>query len=202
MKTNKFLLGVFLLALLFSCQQQQELGERLQASRRWKELDGKTRDSITSQATQGLRKRVDDIEKTTWFEAKETPKTLDQNSFHIYIGLKDGVAPWLRMRIQYSGEDWLFVQGCKVKADDSVYSIPISEVKRDNNMEGVYEWIDNPVDQEGFSLVGAIARSKQTKLRLVGANDHANDREITKQEKEAISLVLEAFKGLTGKTGK
>jgi hypothetical protein len=115
MRVSKFLLCVFLLPILSSCQQQQELGERLQANRRWKELDGKTRDSITLQATQGLRKRRDDVEKTTWFEAKETPKTLDQNSFHVYIGLKDDVAPWLRMRIQYSAKDWLFIRDCKVK---------------------------------------------------------------------------------------
>lgn len=61
-------------------------------------------------AVQKLNKSTDKVEKTDWYRDKSSPAYTNHNGFFIYIGKAQNSPPWLRLRIQYAADDWLFIE--------------------------------------------------------------------------------------------
>jgi hypothetical protein len=153
-------------------------------------------------ATSKMRKETDDVRGVTFYEDKSTTQYNNANSFHLYIGQKDA-QEWLRLRIQYAGDDWLFIENYVIKADGQTFdfSPDYSEVERDNGSGGVWEWYDREVTQSDVKMIQAIIASKSTTLRYNG-QQYYSDRPITAAEKKALQNVLDAFVALGGDLNK
>lgn len=148
------------------------------------------------QATSKMRKEVDDVRGITWYYDKSTTQYNNANSFHIYIGKEKSGSPWLRLRIQYFGDDWLFINNYKFLIDGYNYEITPEEVERDNNAD-VWEWYDTDININNLKIIKAIIESDKAILRCEG-KQYYKDRTITSQEKKALQNVLDAYKALGG----
>ena len=156
---------------------------------------------ILINATTKLRIKYDDVSNTTWYYDKSTSKYTNHNSFHLYMGKeKDGI-PWLRFRIQYAADDWLFIQSYTIKTDSKLYTISTSygEVETDNKYGGIWEWYDTPMTKSLYEIVKNVINSKSVKLRCNGKQYH-KDRIITEKEKQGLQNILDAYEALGGAT--
>jgi len=150
-------------------------------------------------ATKKLRTQFDDVKGITWYYDKSTPQYTNYNSFHIYIGTEKTKRPWLRFRIQYTADDWLFIQSYIIKTDNSTYTIETSygQVETDNGSDGIWEWFDVKMDNTKYQIVKDIIDSKSVKLRYNG-KQYYKDRHLTNSEKQGLRNVLNAYEALGG----
>lgn len=158
-------------------------------------------------ATRNLRIKTDDLEGITWYYDKTSPHYASRNGFFIYIGDRGYKMPGLRWRIQYQGNNWLFIEKYIIYVDGLKYKTIIpefGEVKRDNGYRGVWEWIDIPVSKHNdeiindFTILSIIAISEDVKVRLIGKK-YSKTITISNEQKNAINNVLNAYEALGGK---
>jgi hypothetical protein len=147
-----------------------------------------------------MRKSVDDMKNQTWYYAPTTTKFIDRNSFHLYMGEKEGQV-WLRFRIQYAADDWLFIKRYIVKVDSSIYNvIPASAVETDNGAGLIWETFDEGVTPEYMEMLREIVSAKTVKLRCEGSQ-YYRDRVLSASEKKAIGQVLDLYNTILGGPG-
>lgn len=146
-----------------------------------------------------LRKEYDQVEEVSWYYDKSTPRHIDNNNLLVYIGEKKDLGIWLRLKIRFAANDWLFIDKYTIKVDDKIYEIDpdYNEIKRDNGYGGVWEWYDIMVNEKELEIIKAIISSNKTILRYEGEN-RINDRTISKQEKAALRNVLNIYKAIGG----
>jgi len=145
------------------------------------------------------RMRVEDdkVEGTKWIVAKSSAKYLNSgNDVQLYINAR-GISSILRFKVQYAGNDWIFIEEYFFNVDGETFSIPVEygDVERDNGYGGVWEWYDEaPVPPSRLSMIDKIISSQSAVLRFKG--DRTKDIEITKAQKRALSDVLTVYDGL------
>ena len=177
-------------------KSQKEYKERFERLR--KERKEAKQEEITASMS-SMRKRNDEINEILWYEDKSSPRNLDQNSFHLYFGKQGNKKPFLRLRLQYFANDWLFIEKYTIKADGKIYTLFPDEMKRDNGYSGIWEWSDGGVDAEKLAMIRNIVASEKAILRSHGTT-YYKDRIISTREKQAMKRVLSAFVVLGGTT--
>jgi hypothetical protein len=143
-----------------------------------------------------LRVKTDSVTNKKWYYARTTTQYVDSNSIHLYMGQEQGSDPYLRFRIQYAGDDWLFINKFTLNVDGEVFVIEpdYGDMERDNDSD-VWEWYDiNPSD-ENVSMLKAIMNSKKAVIRCEG-DQYYRDRTITATEKKALKAVLTGYNAL------
>lgn len=151
-----------------------------------------------SNAVKNLRSSTDEMKGITWRYDKSTPKYNDVNSFHVYMGQEGNNTPWLRFRVQYKSDDWLFIEKYLIKTDNNSYTIYADrEVERDNGYGGIWEWYDTKMTSEIYNILKDIISSKNTRLRSEG-KQYYKDRQISAKEKQGLKNVLDAYEALGG----
>lgn len=180
----------------------QKMSDELDAVK--KQEEEKKKDAEAAEIKSKIDKmyvEVDEVTGVTWYRDKSTTKYVNSNSFHLYFGIgnKEDSIPVLRLNIQYTGEDWIFINNYTIKTDNSTYNISPSygEVKRDNDGGKVWEYYDTHLKSEQHKWIEEIITSDKTIVRHSGDQYH-HDRIITAKEKTAMENVLEAFKVLGG----
>lgn len=151
-------------------------------------------------AVSKMRIKYDEMTDITWYTDKTTTEYVDTNAFYAYIGVV-GDTPTLRLKIQYQGDDWLFIDSYIIKVGDETHTISPSygQVERDNGYGGVLEWYDVAADKDTIAMLRDIASSKKTTVRHSGDTTYY-DRVLQMSEKDAIQNVLNAFDALSGGT--
>jgi len=149
-------------------------------------------------ATGKMRVEKDDVRGIAFYQDKTTPKPILTTSFYAYIGQKDK-RTWLRMYIQYHGDEWLFVRSFTIKAGDQNYEISPSydEFKRDNGAYNVWEWYDGAVERKDVEMIKGIIADPKPVIRFHGEN-YYSDYTVTAAERKALQNVLDAFVALGG----
>ena len=144
----------------------------------------------------GLNTRTDDIEGTTWYSPD--PADNYKTAVYLYIGQKQTGQPWLRWKIRYYGEDWLFIRRYRVKIDDAeaVTVQPTRDIKRDNSGGSVWETFDEPASKHAH-LLNQILAGKTTHLRMEGNEGH-EDIELGPEQVQRMRDVLLVFRYLGG----
>ncbi|MGI8784916.1 MAG: hypothetical protein ACR2L2_14845 [Acidobacteriota bacterium] len=150
----------------------------------------KLRDNA-ARLTRALRGEHDNVRDVTFYYDPTSPRGHAQNGFLLYVGTAKATPPWLRLRIQYYGDSWLFIQKYIFKIDGVRAEITPSEVERDNYTD-VWEWWDESVSTEHLRIARAVADSKETILRYEG-RQYYRDRTISATEKKALARILEAY---------
>lgn len=151
-------------------------------------------------ATRKMRKKYDDMNGITWYYDKSSPRYTNYNGFYAYIGKEKNGLPWLRLRIQYAADDWLFIEKYIIKVDGVTYTISeekYGEIETDNGDGGIWEWLDRAVDNDEFEIIKAVANGKNVKIRFVG-KQYYKDKIITSRQKLALRNVLDAYEALGG----
>lgn len=140
-------------------------------------------------------KSRDKMDGITWYESKRDKDTYDSRIM-LYMGA-NADSYWLRMKIRYYGDDWLFLEGVKFLIDGTVIDYPFNkyEVKRDNSGGSVWEWVDVKVNENEMGLLTLLADGNSIEMRFLGSQ-YRRDRKITKAERQAIKDMLSAFEKL------
>lgn len=146
------------------------------------------------QAVNKLKKRYDDVSGITWYHNPYFTHYNNDNLISLYIG-KEGSRVWLRMKMSYEGEDWIFFENAYLSYDENTKSIPFDEYdekKTDNGYGGrVWEWIDVNVDTDLLNYLKGMVEGKTLKMRLSGKYTHT--RTLSYNEKKGLQDVLLAY---------
>lgn len=140
-----------------------------------------------------LRRTYDEFKEVEWIEDKKTTKYPHTSYiFSLYLG-KSGDRVWPRLKIKYTGENWIFIEGYDIKTDNNKYTItPNSDIERDNSAGWVWEHYDFQPDESQLKMIEDIANSKTAKIRFSGSQSFS-DRVINEKEKEALRRILEVY---------
>ncbi|WP_339167167.1 hypothetical protein MKX75_24010 [Paenibacillus sp. FSL R5-0341] len=159
-----------------------------------------SRKANVNKALSKLRKTTDEVEGITWYYDKTTSKYDDTNNAHLYIGVQESGDPYLRLRIRYASDSWLFIQQYIFRSGDDKYTITpgYSGVNRDNSGGGIWEWYDATPTADDLDMIRTIIASDKAILRYSG-QQYYDDRTISSEEKKAFQNVLDAYEALGGK---
>jgi len=147
-------------------------------------------------ATRNMKKSTDEIRGITWVSHRETPSL--GKHLAVYFGTEKNSASTypLRMKLQYYGDDWLFVRSVTMKADDKVYELGKLEFQRDNSGGSIWEWIDVPVTD--YPMLDHLMTAKRVVIRFNG-DKYYDDFTLPARQQAQMREVSATWKGMGGK---
>ncbi|HEX4954862.1 MAG TPA: hypothetical protein VF017_15840 [Thermoanaerobaculia bacterium] len=182
-------------AALLLAQVESRTAAARQHQKREEERRVQEARAMLERATRNMERRTDDIKGITWVSHRNAPVLGKYVS--LYFGSKDGSAAVypLRLKVQYSGDDWLFVRSLIVKADDKVYELGGLEFERDHSAGSVWEWIDMPV--KDHAMVDHWMTAKRVVVRFNG-DKYYSDFALPERQQVQMREVYEAWKSMGG----
>lgn len=145
------------------------------------------------QAVNKLKKEYDDVSGCTWYYNPYFTHYNNENLTSLYIGQK-GTNIWLRLKMSYEGDDWIFFENAYLSYDGNTRTIPFNEYddkKSDIGYGRVWEWIDVAVADTLLSYLKDMVNGKTLKMRLSGK--YTETRTLTENERKALQDVLLAY---------
>lgn len=145
------------------------------------------------QAVTKLKKKYDDVSHITWYENPYFTHYNNINSTSLYIG-KEDTSVWLRLKMSYNGDDWIFFETAYLSYDGNtkqIYFNKYDDKKSDNSGGGVWEWIDISVDSSLLAFLREMVNGKSLKMRLSGK--YTKTRSLSSNEIRALKDVLLAY---------
>ncbi len=122
----------------------------------------------------------------------------DQRCFILpYLG-QDSTHTWLRLVLNYTGDDWVFFDQVLMNIDGEQHQESFSyfDVVRDNSGGRVWEYIDLDVSNDSdVEWLWAIANSTETIIRFQG-DDYSHDMTVSDVDKAAIRDCLTVYEAL------
>jgi hypothetical protein len=144
----------------------------------------------------GLSSRLDGIEGTIWYSPD--PADNHKTAVYLYIGQKQARQPWLRWKIRYYGDDWLFIRRYRVKVDDAepVTVLPMKEIKRENGGGEVWETFDEAASEHAHVLNQML--SGNTTYLCMEGSEGRKDLTLGPEQLQRMGDVLLVFRYLGG----
>lgn len=122
-----------------------------------------------------------------------TPKgDILRSEAKLYIGFNDK-DEWLRFKIKYYGDDWLFVSSYKIAADDYRWQSPKVSFERDHSSGDVWEWSDVAASEKYIEVAKALANAEKSTIRFQG-NQYYSDKQLQEDQKKGILDILKLFR--------
>jgi hypothetical protein len=147
-------------------------------------------------ALKSLNIKTDKFNNIKFYTDRSTPYYANYSTFHLYIGKSEGEEPYLRFKVRYSDDDWLFVESTSINIDGEVRDLDVgSDWDRDNGSGDIWEWVDVIATSSHLSLIEEVINSKSAVIRFYGSQ-YRDDRTITSTQKRALRNVLNAFEAL------
>lgn len=145
-----------------------------------------------------LRRTEDKVEGTTFYEHPNQPKYLNSRStVYLYIGRQgESGTPWLRMKVQYTASEWLFVNNVYAWHDGIKEDFVSDSFNRDNNTT-IWEWVDVSPTPDQLATLESLANSKEAVLRFEGMQ-YRKDVTLSAVDKQALREVLLAYHVMLG----
>jgi len=130
-----------------------------------------------------------------WIIPKSKPKYIDNNHVYSYFQTdKDNNASNLRLVVQYSADDWLFIKRIQFLIDGNLFEVSAYDVKTDHNGGRIWEWTDVTMESE---LKIALEFAKSVKIKLTGQN-YARERVLSKKEITALNETISLYYAMKG----
>lgn len=141
-----------------------------------------------------LRQDEDRVEGITWYKHPNQPRYVNSRSTaYLYIGRKGAAGrPWLRMKVQYTSSDWLFVKRVIAWHDGIKEPLISGYFERDNN-SNIWEWMDVSPNDSQIEMLRSLGNANEAILRFEG-DQYRKDVKLSAGDKRAIREVLEAYK--------
>lgn len=135
---------------------------------------------------------------TTWLAPTLRTETYD-NQVYLYIGFTEPEKePILRLKLEYKGEQMLFIRKFVFRIDDTVETIePSLRLESDYVAEKHWEWFDELAEPH-LELVQKIATGKKVLMRCQGSQ-HSYDRSLGSSEQEDLAQMLLVYRYLKEK---
>jgi len=152
--------------------------------------------AVYRNALKKMRVETDKFNGIKFYTDRSTPYYSNYSTFHLYIGKAEGGDPYLRFKVRYSDDDWLFVESASINIDGDVRDLDVgSDWDRDNGSGDIWEWVDVNATESHLSLVRDVINSKSAVIRYFGSQ-YRDDRTITSAQKRALQNVLDAYEAL------
>lgn len=168
------------------------------ASSTFTRLQAEEKERAGKAAVAKLRVTNDKVQGITWYECSAQPKYTNTRSFVLpYIGAKSSYATTLRLKINYTGDDWVFFKKLLIWVDGKTYTKTFNyfDIEHDNDYGDVWEVADIIATDADISMLRAIAASKETIVRFVGDN-YYSEYTMKSSDKTGITTVLDAYEYL------
>lgn len=145
-----------------------------------------------------LRKKYDDVQGITWYYNPYFRHYDNTNRASLYIGQKED-AVWLRFKLSYEGDDWIFFDRAFISYDGNTYEVTFDKYKEkeSDNDTRVWEWIDVPAKGDLLTFIRSWVNGKSVKMQLVGK--YGQTRTLTSSEIRGLKDVLTAYDVLKSK---
>lgn len=145
-----------------------------------------------------LQKDEFDPKGLTWVQPKNRPLYANKNGIYCYFQKNDDGISNFRLRIQYYGEKWLFIEKYQFSIDGKAYEFVPLIVKRDHDGD-VWEWCDEQIKYpDEIKLIKALANAKEAKIKFVG-RQYYNIKPISKKQINTIKETLDFYTAMGGK---
>lgn len=167
------------------------------ASKNLTELQEAEKERALQQALSSLQSETDKVEGITWYKPSTYPSYVNTRCYVLpYIGRSD-YSTWLRLRFNYTGDDWIFFEKITISIDGENYykTYNYFDVDRDNGSGDVWEWVDISVTDSDIEMLKQIVSSNETIVRFQGEK-YYYDFTIQNSDKTAINQVLTAYEAL------
>ncbi|MCC6007947.1 MAG: hypothetical protein JJU40_09730 [Rhodobacteraceae bacterium] len=148
---------------------------------------------------QRLRHRHDRVGGVTWISHPDAPRyTNSRSTVHLYMGQRDGgTRPWLRMKVQYTADRWLFVQRVEAWHDGVREPLVTGRFERDHDHR-IWEWSDVTPDARQIEVLRSLAGAREAVLRFHG-RQYVRDVTLSADDRRALREMLEAHEALTAR---
>jgi hypothetical protein len=144
-----------------------------------------------------LEEKKDEIEGIRWY----TPGAAGgyRTSVYFYMGKKNAGEPWLRWKIRYYGDKWLFIRRYRVKVDDAeaVTVSPTAEIKHETGSGSVWEVFDEAA-LDHANVLNQMLASQKILIRMEGT-EGVEDIELTPEMLKQLHDVLLVYRSMGGK---
>lgn len=157
------------------------------------------KDKVINSLMPKIRKTSDDMRGLNFYEDATSPKFVNYNGFFAYISEDVKSKSYtLFLKIQYTAEDWLFIQKYTVKTDDDIFDIiPVRQMLTDHDGGEIWEVYNESVDALTLKRIKQISESKTAKIRHEG-REYYKDRIISEKEKQALKRILDLYSAFKG----
>lgn len=149
-------------------------------------------------AMKAMRVEKDEVRGIEFHSHQDATKFLNSRSeIAVYFSSRNGVPETTFFKIQYVADDWLFVHGYTIKADDAVFEIqpPAGRIERDHGSGQIWEWYETPMGPKENEIIRAMLTAKKVIVRYHG-QQYYKDRVVPPAEVERIRQVLAAKSAL------
>lgn len=153
-------------------------------------------DSIVKAFRSDFTFKKDEFDNKTWVEPKNRPKFVNVNGVFAYFELNDNVATNFRFSVQYTSDDWLFIQQILFNVDGKHLTFIPQKMEHDNE-DYIWEWFDEQITIADEPLIKAIANAKTVKMKLQG-KQYYNIRSLTQREIQYLKKTYNFYKALGG----
>lgn len=109
----------------------------------------------------------------------------------LYISFNDK-KQWLRFKVKYYDDDWLFVSSYKVAADDYRWQSQKMDFERDHSSGSVWEWIDVSATKKEIEVAKALANAQNAIIRFQG-NKYYADKQLQDDQKNSLKKMLKLY---------
>lgn len=170
---------------------ENKIQKRNEEERIKQEKAAKEAEAVRLQAVNKLKKSHDDVSGTTWYKNPYFTHYTNSNKTSVYMGIKEGSKPWLRLKMSYEGDNWIFFEKAYLSYDGNTKEIIFDKYKdkeSDNSGGKVWEWIDVAVDDFLLVFLREMVNGKDVKMRFTGK--YSNTRTLSKNEIKGIEDVL------------
>lgn len=143
-----------------------------------------------------MKRKPDQFSGNVFYEHPNEPPYANSRTYLTVYAVQNGGYVNLRMRLNYTDDDWLFVSRATFNIDSRMVRFPGGNWQRDNNHD-IWEWIDVPVSGDVRTILEQIAASNKTIVRFQG-QQYYDDEVIRESDKQIIRdmfLVEEILKG-------
>ncbi|WP_321519998.1 hypothetical protein [uncultured Bacteroides sp.] len=137
-----------------------------------------------------------DSSGSVWVEPKNRPRYTNVNSVFCYFQKTGDAVSNFRFVIQYTADDWLFIENYIFNVDGIVFDYSPESIERDNNST-IWEWADNNVTSFDMSLMNALSLAKKVKVKFNG-KQYSKTRTLTKKEISYIQRTIKYYRALGG----
>lgn len=154
------------------------------------------RQAVFQSALRSMRVTTDRFTGNKFYNDRSTPYYANYSTFHLYIGKSPDGDPYLRFKLRYSGDDWLFVNSASISINGEIRDLDVgSDWDRDNGSGDIWEWVDIAATSSLLSLIEEVINSRSSVVRYFGSQ-YRDDRTITSTQKRALRNVLNAYEAL------
>lgn len=168
----------------------------------YREKAAKYADAVVQQRSailKKLKKKLDEFSGVTFWKHPNEPRYTDTRTYLAVYAATKGSRVWLRMRLNYTDDSWLFVESASFNIDGNVMHLPANDWKRDNDSE-IWEWVDVEVEGQVREILKKVAASRKTVVRFNGQQYYENVTigDADKQMIRDMFLAEEVFKEQSG----